>query len=305
MLSFKEAEFPSSDQLVRAWWAPILLRPILGSPEQFVIGVAAVNNVGFHVERANCFDRLWCVFGENAPTAIMAAEAGLDALNDDLVSKSLDALRNYNQIFSGVALGEMAEAQGASLRSIACSWMAALSSLYSQDQADSTMMATVDDAVPEQYRERQRDRLPSLVLEYVNSRRPGLLPFFSEEIRGKSSRRRANASAVVIDFAGSRLVANFGTLTVTNHAISVDRVKRRLWDLKVDRDNEKGVFPREHELLVQHPATTDPQFSAKQLERISDALSALEEQADQEELRLRPMHTVDQIGDHLLQKEAA
>jgi hypothetical protein len=270
-----------------------------------VIGVAAVNDAGFHIERANCLDRLFCIFSDNASSAIMAAEAGLDSLTDDLASRSLDALRDYKPVFSGVVLGELAEAQGASLGAIASSWMASLSSVYSQDEVDTSMPAVADVAVPEQYRDRQRDRLPSLILEYVNIRRPGLSSFFNEEIRERSPRRRSNASAVLIDYAGSRLVANFGTLTVVNHAISVDRVKRRLWDLKVDRDNEKGVFVRDHEMLVRYPAVSDTQFSPRQVERISDALSALEEQADQEEIRFRPMHTVEEIGDHLLQKEAA
>jgi hypothetical protein len=111
---------------------------------------------------------------------------------------------------------------------------------------------------------------------------------------------------VIIDFAGSKLVANFGTLLANQHAVSVDRIKRRLWDLKVDRDNEKsGLAMRDHEMIVQHPSKTDPQFSERQFERISEALASLEKQADQEEIRLRPMNTIDQIGDHLLAKEAA
>jgi hypothetical protein len=304
MLALKGAQFPTSDRLIRAWWAPILLRPILGSPEQFVIGVAAVNETGFHIERANCLDRLYCVFSEAANSAIIAAEAGLDSLRDDLSYRALDALRNYKPLFSGVVLGDLAEAQGATLQAIASSWMASLSSVYTSD--DSGISATAVVEISEgAYSDRQRDRLPSLILDYVNSQRPGLSSFFSEEIREKGPRRRSNASAVLIDYAGSRLVANFGTLTVANHAMSVDRLKRRLWDLKVDRDNEKGVFVRDHEMLVQHPAGNDPQFSNRQHQRISDALSALEEQADQEQLRFRPMHTVEAIGNHLLQKEAA
>jgi hypothetical protein len=81
---------------------------------------------------------------------------------------------------------------------------------------------------------------------------------FSEEVREQFVRRRANASAVFIDFAGSRIVANFGTLSANQHVASVDRIKRRLWDLKVDRDNAKGVFvERDHEMIVQHPSRRD------------------------------------------------
>jgi hypothetical protein len=39
--------------------------------------------------------------------------------------------------------------------------------------------------------------------------------------------------------------------------------------------------------------------------RMVESLSALEQQADQEEIRLRKMNSVTEIGDHLLAKEAA
>jgi len=305
MISLLEADFPTNVGFVRANWAPLLLRPILGSPEQFVIGVAAVNEEGFFLERANSFARLNCLFSGEASSAILAAQAALDALEIDLSSRARAAIAEYHPIFSGVAVGELSEAEGQSLRNIACSWMAALSSIYSQSPEIKTVsnaLATSEVAEVS----RLRDRLPALVLDYVISKRPGLDKFFSEEIREQHVRRRANASAVYIDFAGSNLVANFGTLSANQHAASVDRIKRRLWDLKVDRDNEKGgLAKRDHEMIVQHPSKNDPQFTEKQFDRISEALLSLEQQADQEEIRLRALNTIDQIGEHLLQKEAA
>lgn len=305
MLSLLEADFPTNAGFMRAKWAPLLLRPILGSPEQLVIGVAAVNEDAFHLERANSFSRLTCLFSEDASSAILAAQAALDALEADLSSRALAAIAEYRPVFSGVAVGELSEAEGQSLRSIASSWMAALSSIYTESPE---ITLASDALVASDFAEvaRPRDRLPALVLDYVTSKRPGLDKFFSAEIREQHARRRANASAVYIDFAGSKIVANFGTLSANQHAASVDRIKRWLWDLKVDRDNEKdGLANREHEMIVQHPSKTDPQFSERQLDRISEALASLEQQADQEEIRFRPMNTIDQIGEHLLAKEAA
>ena len=307
MLSLLETDFPGNTGFVRAKWAPLLLRPILGSPEQLVIGVAAVNKAGFHLERANSFARLTCLFSGEATSAILASQAALDALEADLSSRAVGAIAEYLPIFSGIALGDVGDAEGPSLKSIASSWMASLSSLYTRSSelalvAESPVMLAAD--VGES--SRPRDRLPALVLDYVKNKRPGLDKFFSEEIREQHARRRANASAVYIDFAGSRIVANFGTLSATHHVASVDRIKRRLWDLKVDRDNEKGgLARRDHEMIVQHPSKTDPQFTERQLDRMEHALTALEQQADQEEIRFRPMHTINQIGDHLLTREAA
>lgn len=305
MLPLLETDFPTTAGFVRAKWAPLLLRPILGSPEQLVIGVAAVNDAGFYLERANSFSRLSCLFAGQAEATIAAAHTALDAFDIELSSRALKALYEYQPIFSGMAIGEIGDAEGSSLKSIAVSWMTSLSSLYSASGESvlgesPLLVGDVTDTG------RARDRLPSLVLHYVRDRRPGLDGFFSEEIREEHVRRRANASAVYIDFAGSRVVANFGTLSATHHVASVDRIKRRLWDLKVDRDNERGgLLQRDHEMIVQHPAKSDPQFSEKQLNRMEEALAALEQQADQEEIRFRPMNTIDQIGDHLLAKEAA
>lgn len=305
MLSLLETDFPTTAGFVRAKWAPLLLRPILGSPEQFVIGVAAVNDLGFYLERANNLARLNCLFAGSADATIVAAQAALDAFEVDLSSRALGAMLEFHPLFSGVAVGDVSDAEGHSLESIAASWMSSLSSLYSANGEielvnERAVSGDVSDIT------RPRDRLPALVLHYVRSRRPGLDGFFSEEVREEHVRRRANASAVYIDFAGSKIVANFGTLSATHHVASVDRIKRRLWDLKVDRDNEKrGLAQRDHEMIVQYPRKTDPQFSEKQLARMEDALAALEQQADQEEIRFRPLNTIDQIGDHLLAKEAA
>ncbi|MGY3584432.1 hypothetical protein ACVIGB_006510 [Bradyrhizobium sp. USDA 4341] len=305
MLALTESDFPSNAGFVRANWAPLLLRPILGSPEQIVIGVAAVNDVGFHLERANHFERLTCLFSSEATSAVLAAQAGLNALETDLSVRAVAAISDYHPIFSGVAVGQLSEAEGVSLQSIASSWMSSLSSIYSPVTSEGLVASTIS-TIELSEAARQRDRLPALIFDYVKFKRPGLDKFFSEEIREQHVRRRSNASAVQIDFAGSKIVANFGTLSATQHAGSVDRLKRRLWDLKVDRDHEKGSLSnREHEMIVQHPAKNDPQFTERQSDRIQEALFALEQQADQEEIRLRPLNTVDQIGEHVLMKEAA
>ena len=123
-------------------------------------------------------------------------------------------------------------------------------------------------------------------------------------MRKPTARRRTDASGVFIDFAGSKIVANFGTLTAQN-ATSINRIKRGLWDLKIDRDREPTIHKRTHEMLVQHPSFDDPQITEKQWDKISGSLKSLEQQADQVEIRLRPLHSVKDIGEHLLEKEAA
>jgi len=299
------SDFPSAAGLVRAQWAPVLLRPILGSPEQLVIGVAVANSTAFHLERANRLDRLHCLFSNDAEAAILAAQASLEALASDLVSRAANALVEFEPVFSSVSIGELHEGEGPSLESIASSWMMALSSLYTATPDTEAQLVTSAVAIDVLERGPPADRLPTLIMEYVSRKRPGLTEFFNETIRQNMSARRGNVSRVIIDYAGSHLVANFGTLSVASHAASVDRIKRRLWDLKVARDLERGqLVDRLHELFVQHPAETDPQFTVRQLDRISESIETLKDQARQEEIEFSPLHTVSQIGEIVLQREA-
>ena len=79
-----------------------------------------------------------------------------------------------------------------------------------------------------------------------------------------------------------------------------------MWDLKVNRDTERGtIATRTHEMIVQHPTADDPQVTERQYNSIAEAISDLSEQAQKEEIKFNPMTNVSQIGDHILEAEAA
>lgn len=305
MISLNAPVFHDFDRLQRAVWSPVLFRPIMGSPEQFVIGIAVAGENGVHLERANQLRRLECVFADSSEIAITVAETALNVIEADLLNRSRSALTDFRPAFSGILLGDIREAQGISLQQIAASWMSAMSSLYARNHA-LQLSEELEEVLEEASAAREGgDRLPVLVLDYVAAQRPNLDKFFSNEIRDGRQRRR-NAHGVIIDFAGSKLVANFGTLASSNFTASIGRIKTRLWDLKVDRDSEPSVLAtRDHEMIVQHPPMNDPQLTEKQVGRLKEALQSLEEQADQEEIRLRPLNTVEEIGEHILLREAA
>jgi hypothetical protein len=300
-------DFPAFKRSIRAHWAPVLLEPIAGSYERLVIGVAVVSADGFHLELANALDRLHCLYSDNAHGAIYAVQLTAERLREELATRAIEALTEPRPVMSGVVIGECRQAEGENLQTIGASWMRTLSSLY-RDVAEEA-----DDAAPELDGEQPGqgegagDRLPTLVLDYVSQRRDGLAQFFSNDVRESRKRRMTGRShEVLIDFSGSRLVANFGTLHVGGIVKSVHLIKRRLWDLKVERDHEHSpMLVRHHEMIVQSPQTDDPQVSTKQLANIKEALEALEAQADQEDLRLRALSSVSEIGEHVLSLEAA
>lgn len=299
--------FPPKEHLTRAKWAPVMIQPVLGSPERFLIGVAVVSSSGFHVESANRFDRLRCLYDADPASTVLAATTALEDLRDELAERGTAALLEYRPLFSGVTLGPLSEGEGQSLIHIAATWMSAMSSLY-QAEADKelALISPTDMPTITGGDHVQVERLPQLILRALQDEHPILIKAFSSEIR-QSVKRSKNATGVSIDFAGEKLVANFGTLHAGSYAASVGRIKHRMWDLKVDRDKDRrGLLnPRTHEMIVQYPPPDDPQITEKQSSRIADALGDLEKQADQEELRFRPMTTVGQIAQHLVQREAA
>jgi len=300
--------FPAIEKSVRAVWAPVLLEPIAGSYERLVIGVAAVNAEGFHVELANALGRLDCLYGDDAAAAVTAVRIAGECLRHDLAQRSIDALREPETAVSGILVGECREAEGFSLQQVAASWMAALSSLYDATLQHDMLaaaplreLATISDGLG------TGDRLPFMVCDYVRTQKQSFSQYFSRDLQEGRARRAKGAShQIVIDFAGPKLVANFGTLRAGNLTASVHLIKRRLWDLKVERDKEThDAFSRAHELLLHRPAKDDPQVTERQQANISEALESLETQADQEELRLLALESVSAIGQRILKYDAA
>lgn len=298
--------FPRLRDGVRAKWAPVFFTPISGSYERFVVGVAAVGANGFHLEIANQLDRLKCFYGQDAVTAISAIQIAGEYLEADLAKRAMEALTDPDPAVTGVGFGDLREAEGRNLEAIAQSWMAALSSLY--DAQDLSLKVAHDLSGQSVVSgEGSGDRLPFMVCDYVKNHREGFANYFSVDLRdGKQRRMKGSSHKVIIDFSGSKLVANFGTLKAGSLTGSVNLIKRRLWDLKVERDREpNGSFSRKHEMILQRPAKDDPQVTEKQQANLDEAFEALEHQADQEELRLRALGSVQLIGEHILAAEAA
>jgi hypothetical protein len=289
------ASFPSFTNGVKARWAPVFLTPVAGSPERLIIGVAVVSSDGCHLELANALDRLRCLYGDNASAAFIAVQVTACELADDLQKRGIAAISEPRLAASSLSMGESREAEGSTLAAIAQGWLKALSSLHREQMNAAANVVNMDNALAAQGS--RLDRLPTLVLDYVVQRKAGMANYFHRDLRSGAQRRtRSTASGIVVDFSGPRVVANFGTLKASAIAKSVDTIKHRLWDLKVDRDRDSANHFRFHEMLIQVPSFDDPQLTQRQVNQTKEALQDLEEQADQEELRLRPLHTVAEIG---------
>ncbi len=304
--------FPSFVSSVRARWAPIILEPISSSPERLVIGCAVAGDAGWHIEMANALHRLTCFYGDQSDAVIMAITFAHEALAAELSSRGDKALEQPNWPLTGLALGQIREGQGNDLREIGSNWMSVLSSLYDPNMAiskvDSNVVQLADRrrAIAEPFATFS-EPLPTRVLRQVSGLNLELSRYFNQDIRdGRTRRRNFGSHEVLIDFSGKKLVANFATLTVGKLSVSANNIKQRLWDLKVDRDSSlHEPFRRAHELIVTVPQVVGPEVTKSQLQNIQVAFSSLEKQADDEQLRLRPFETTEEIGAHIIKEEAA
>lgn len=304
-IDIKNDDFPRWENSVSAKWAPVVLQPIVGSSEQLVIGVAVVAKGAFHLESANAWQRLKCLYDESSDAVIFSAQCALEALEDEMALRNEISLSDLHPVFSNIKIGDVSNAEGINVREIGRTWMKALSSLYEHPDAAREIVdhPSSDVAVSD-----GGNRLPHLIFEDVVKLRPGFGEYFRSDIRRRSARRaRRRGAGILIDFAGSRLVANFGMLRTRQTTASANFIKKQLWDLKIKRDEDVSVSLGRniHEMIVQHQDQNDPQITEKQYDDVRSALADLEEQADRENIRLRPMNTVQQISRHIVELEVA
>ncbi len=135
---------------------------------------------------------------------------------------------------------------------------------------------------------------------------PPLTGFFSEETRSHRRRRaHSKIAGISIDYAGPKFVANFATLQASTRAHSVDRIKRKMFDLKVRRDEDAGLFePRTHEMIIFTPPRDSPLLNEGHLERLDEALGELTDQSQREGFGFQAMHEVADIGQRVMLGEA-
>jgi hypothetical protein len=297
--------FPSRAHTIRASWVPIMLCPRIGSPENFVIGVAALSSKGFHLAEANAWRRLRCLYDDDSETALMAARVALETLKTDLAGRGIAAFESPKATFSGVTFGKIQTAEGVSEKQIATSWLQSLSSLYDNKLAVRAEEALADATQIIERSGSKSDRLPVLVLEFVQERRPGLVQFFSSEIRERArSKRRPKAQDIYVGFNGSRLAANFATLPPTRPKATIDHIKRLMWDLEKDRDSQNSAFnDRKYEMIIKHQARTDPHISMYQFDGLLEVIDELGAQGLSSEIQVVSRVGVPEIGEHVIQNE--
>lgn len=290
--------FPSRATHVRARWAPLLFSPRPDSPEQLVIGIAVVSANGFYLAEANAWRRMHCLFDAGADTAMLAVRVAFDRMRKALTTGGQQAFEQFVSPFSGISLGPAQVGEAQSERALAELWLSATSSLY-----DKALAAGAETVTVPAKRTPRGDRLPILVREYVEQRRPGLAQAFSPEFQSAVRQPRVPPQQVRIAFSGSALVANFATLPAKRSKSTIEHIKSLVWDLEQARERDHYGMSRRYEMLVQHQGRDDPQITARQYDGVLEVLDELGEQARARDLTMLPYSSVPNIGNHLLEIE--
>lgn len=126
----------------------------------------------------------------------------------------------------------------------------------------------------------------------------------------KEQQKLSDVRAVTIGFVGNVIAANFGVLVPQYLSSNVKDIKAKLWDLAQIREDfgHQSLIATtisRYEMMIYRPAQDAPEYSARQITNIDEAVNELEAEADKKELRCRPFINQDEIAKTLLEAEAA
>tara|TARA_R110002051_G_scaffold57104_11_gene105908 strand:+ start:3705 stop:4631 length:927 start_codon:yes stop_codon:yes gene_type:complete len=299
-------DFPKVDSGRSVVWAPILCHPKDASWERFVVGIVASDKNGFHIEAANRLSRFGCLYEERAIPLLLSIEIALGWL-DSVMTEGRLSLTEMLSPVEGLAIGECHTSFGMSPEETARLWMASLSSFYEKTDVVAVRTSSEVLAHAGSLIQSRMERLPIQVLGVVEKENANLLEYFHEDVRKRKTRRdRANAR-IKIDYNGRKLSANIDRFNVDQPTTTVRTLKHRLWDLAIQRDklNPQARDAKSFEMLVDFPQHRFLDKPKNSIERIQEQLRELTEQADREKIMLRTLAGAEQIGAHILKREAA
>ncbi len=285
---------------LRASWAPLYYYPIAGSQDRVTVAVIAVSDDGSQVavSKAPGLERLYCLFGEKAEMPLGIIDRVIEALKKDFGERRIGALTEPSLLFSGFEFGEVRVGSGQGIKNISDAWIKQISLLSVARMEDQNMETDTVLAEKQSVAAEREIRLVPSVKREVLSR----VPFVSGEFN-YLFRSRGKAVPVRIGFHGRGLVADFSRLSTRSLSASFEKIRSKLWVLADHRDEAREMANVPHEMLVlrkpQSELTRDERFA------IDGACHDLEIEADRREIRLRPLTSISDIAERIVDAEAA
>lgn len=286
---------------VRAKWAPLYYYPVFGSPDRLTVAVIAFTDDGTQVAIAEApgLHRMHCLFGEQAKAPLSLIKGTIDALKKDINERRISALTEPKLLFSGFEFGEMRSGSGFALNDIAQRWVNAISVFSAEKNAPAEIEVSLPTVVELRPSERSGRLVPSVRKE-VQAR----IPLISGEFN-YSFRSRTKVVPVRIGFLGRNIVADFSRISTRSLSNNVERIRSKLWVLADHRDEAPNMMDIPHEMIVLRNSASDPSVSRSDLKAIDAACHDLEIEADRRSIRLRPLNSVEDIAERIIEAEAA
>lgn len=299
-----DVAFPSADKMRDGFWQPVYFSPNFESSERLIVAVVANVEGQWEIARASALERLRCLYGSEAGTALQAIEVGLDYLGASVRTEDYEF--NLSEVVSGLTVGPRSAAQARSAEELAKRWLRLTSSLHSAKKEYAVADTAAASPVEAVQRDISRDRLPVLVLAELTKSAPRMREMFNPHIRRMEQEHGARllTHKAFVAFTGQRLAANFATLKAGQQKAVVTVSKRLMWDLEQHRGAEEKLLPRQaHEMLLYHPAKDDPTITTRQYDNLMEVIDTLRREGDNRQIGVKSYESVPDIAEHILAVE--
>lgn len=274
---------------------PVFIEPIVGSGERICVGVAAHGvDGGFVVVQTLKEETAFCMLGASAVKLLGLVQMALNHLEKHIETKQ--NLSGWYSPVPGVFLGATSTGYVADLttmvRTVARNhaFLSALSDFTAADES------IADDSPG-------TDRWAKLVRDATTLLRPSLADAFNRQLKLTSK------GTTRFDFVGHCLAAQLGRI-IPGHGMSglVKTAKAKLWDLETLREhNEQQLFKSNtrYELILYRPKDKDPAYSEREIIRLNEAITELEETGDKQQLRVVSAYAPEEAAHRIIGAEAA
>lgn len=275
-------------------WCALYWEPIPTSGERITVAIAVQSQNDWHVRPIMDTAMVRCMTGMK--DLLAPVEMAISHLSKHLGNQQ--ALRTWAPPVSGFVLGpvETTHAQN-------------LTDAVRMAVQDSAFFGRLDDVAIEDDHEgsEEDDRWSQQIEQGVLLQRPAWRQRFRRRLPV-----RTGARPTPLDYAGELYVANFSRIVPKKDlARFVNVAKTKLINLEIARSHAEqpelfgATTPLDFELLLLRPHDEDPNYSAKNISDLHEALLELVDFADTHSMRVEPLTAAPQAVQRLISKEAA
>lgn len=280
-------------------WRAVQIEPIAGSGERLTVAVALLVNERVQIRIAPRIDRMNCLYGAQADKFVKTIHIALNYVRDFVRSAEdfhqCPAKILGGSIFFGAPRKFLANSIDESFImafrnfSSFAEWKDEPKDLLGNEAISSKLNLT-----PSTHKQLVKDVETAFIRKV-----PMSADRFNKEYKIASRNRPTR-----IDYVGEKIIAKFSILRETKLEHWISKGKGDILDLKLHKDFDAiGNIGVNHELLIFAPPATSA--NSKLHNEVVFAIEELEEAAKKTNIDAYTLHSAQEIGEYLAQREAA